>query len=281
LLYDFVRRPGEPVPPGGTTATPTPTLRVGAGREADQARSSVDTLVARPGEVEPAQAASGPHDAPAMPAASGTPVGRASCTYVFVAQKKYKKVWAPLKVSRTRSKSTLRYKWSTTKKSDLGVVFNTPGGKYMGGLSGSSNEESGMSIAPRWQNNQSKVVKAQWRYRRYRAWCLGGPPPSDPPRPLNIWKWKPYEATGFTKNVTRNPTFKCKQRGPVASEIVLRKQASVAWRGWFSIIGVGVDNTQTQSGETSLKLVPDPGTTPRYCSSAARLRSSALVREVK
>jgi hypothetical protein len=216
-----------------------------------------------------------------MPAAASAPVGKASCTYVFVAQNKYKRVWAPLKVSRTRSKSTLRYKWSTTRRTDLGVVLNTPSGKYMGGLTGSSHEESGMSIRPRWRNNESKLVKAQWRYRRYRAWCLGGPPPSDPPRPLNIWKWKPYEATGFTRNVKNNPTFKCRARGPVANPVEFSTATTARWQGWFSIIGVGVDNTQTQTKETSLRIRPDDGKTPRYCGSGSLLNKSAFVRERK
>lgn len=138
-----------------------------------------------------------------------------------------------------------------------------------------------MSIAPRWRNNESKLVKAQWRYRRYRAWCPGGPPPSDPPRPLNIWKWKPYEATGYTRNVENNPTFKCKTKGPIANAVVFTGKATVRWQGWFSIIGVGVDNTQTQSEATSLRINPDSGKTPRYCGSSSRLRKSAFVRELK
>jgi hypothetical protein len=281
VLDDLVQRPGESPPLVGTGSSSALTLRVGAGRMGAGARSAVDTMVARPGQVEPARAAFGPQHAPVMSAAASTPVAKASCTYVFVAQNKYKRVWAPLKVSRTRSKSTLRYKWSTTKRTDLGVVLNTPSGKYMGGLTGSSHEESGMSIRPRWRNNESKLVKAQWRYRRYRAWCLGGPPPSDPPRPLKIWKWKPYEATGFTKNVHNTPTFKCRSRGPVANEVNLTSKTTVRWQGWFSIIGIGMDNTQMQTKATSLRIRPDNGTTPRYCGSAWPLRESAFVRELK
>lgn len=138
-----------------------------------------------------------------------------------------------------------------------------------------------MSIIPRWRNNEAKMVKAEWRYRRYRAWCLGGPPPSDPPRPLNIWKWKPYEATGFTKKLDHYPSFKCKRKGTVASEVVLKKHASVLWRGWFSIIGVGLDNSQTQTRSTSLRIIPDSGKTAIYCSSRISLQKSPLVREVK
>jgi hypothetical protein len=282
VLYDFVQRPGDTPTFGGAQPGPM-TLRVGAGRVGGNAapRSDDEAMVAPPGQVEAARAASGPLDAPVMAGGNVAGVAKASCDYVFVAQNKYKRVWAPLKTSRTRSKSTLRFKWSTTKKTDLGVVFNTPAGKYMGGLSGSSHEESGMSLMPRWANNESKLVKAQWRYRRYRAWCLGGPPPADPPRPLNIWKWKPYEATGFTKNVPNTPTFKCRSRGPVANAVKLTTTTTVAWPGWFSIIGVGVDNTQTQAKETSTTIRPDKGRTPRYCGSAGRLRKSAFVREVR
>jgi hypothetical protein len=279
LLYDFVQRPGDK-PSLGAQMGSHLSLRAGLGRVGSTGEPRSGSLVALPGQVDAAEPISGPRDALTMPTASA-PLAKPSCTYVFVAQNRYKRVWVPLKVSRTRSKSTLSYKWSTTRETDLAVVISTPERKVMGGLTGSSRERSRMTLRPRWRNHESKLVKAQWRYRRHRAWCLGGPPPSDPPRPLNIWKWKPYRATGFTRKVDNTPTFKCRAKGPVASELTLDNRAAVRWQGWFSIVGVALDGKQTQTTDTSLKIVPDPGKTPRYCGSAKDLDYSSFVREIK
>lgn len=65
----------------------------------------------------------------------------------------------------------------------------------------------------------------------------------------------------------------------VYNKIRLKQRATVRWGGWFSIIGVELDNTQTQTEHTALVIKPDSAQTPRYCGSGQYLRTSAFVRE--
>lgn len=288
LVYNFVA--DDAAPSSGSQQTTTSsqtfdvTLRAGKGAtEGADMLGAEETLAVKgadgttavevPETRQQTESQVGVHDRVRTDAAT------APCAYGWFPQNKYRKRWAPLKVSRTRSKSTQVYVWSTTRHTDLEVAINDDGDTYAGGLSNSVNEQSGMTIKPRWPNNTSKLVRAQWEYRRYRAWCFGGPPPSDPPQPLNLWKWRPNEALGYTKSEPNAPTFACRTRGPVHAKIRLKQRATVRWGGWFSIIGVELDNTQTQTEHTALVIKPDTEQTPRYCGSGQYLRTSAFVRE--
>lgn len=187
----------------------------------------------------------------------------------------------PLKVSRTLTHSVLRYKYTTSRQTDLGAAVVTTNDAYSAGLEASRDEHDGLSVTPDWPHSTAKMVKMQWRYRKCRAWCPGGPPPSTPPTPLNIWKWRPHSELGFTKNVANNPDFTCKITGPIASLVTYDNTVTVRWVGWFSVAGVTLNDNQTQSTSTALTIDPDSGETARYCgSSSSSLGSSAFVREV-
>lgn len=302
VIFDFR------IPTGNAPEADTPlVLQEGSGRVSvgDPATVSASTastypdnstLLAGAGDVEGDEDATGPNDAPDMGLLDATPddVGVepavTSCNYGWFAQDKYKKVWVPLKVSRTLNHSRLHYSFSTSKQSDLGIAFHGSTDAYSAGIEGSRSEKDELTISPDWPHDTSKLVKMQWRYRRYRAWCYGGPPPSTPPTPLNMWKWRPYEPMEFTKPVANNPTFSCDVTGPVNSKIVLSNQVTVGWRNWYSVTvkppkstasaTVELDNDQTQTTSTSLTIDPDSGETARYCGSATSLANSAFVREI-
>ncbi|GAB6986773.1 hypothetical protein JCM10369A_32980 [Nocardioides pyridinolyticus] len=302
LIYNFAA-PGDAT---GSDSSPL-VLQEGIGQveQSDQATAAapaagfVDdtTWIAGAGDVETDQDTSGPADAPDMgafgaaPDAVGLDASPKTCNYAYVPENKYKKVWVPLKVSRTLTHSRLHYSFTTTKQSDLEIAAYSSDSAMTAGLEGSRNESDSLTVSPGWPHDTSKLVKMQWRYRRYRAWCYGGPPPSPPPTPLNLWKWRPYETLEFTKPVSNNPDFTCRITGPVNSEVILKDTVTTSWGGWFAItvkpprstssITTYLDNKQTQTSSTSLTIDPDAGETARYCgSNSSSLSNSAFVREV-
>ena len=139
-----------------------------------------------------------------------------------------------------------------------------------------------MNLSPDWPNNTSKLVKAKWKFREMRRYCMYETGTGPEGKATDVYKWVPYEfSSGYTKGVANNPTFTCATEGPVNSKVTFSTTATVKWGGWFEIAGVKLSNTQTQSSGTSLTVDPDTGKTPRYCgSNSSGLRYSGFVREI-
>lgn len=262
--------PGGRVAPPATTATATTTVTA-MSDGTDQALAT---------DVEAAEDSTGPLDAPTSIPDGAYDSSRVGSCCFWANLNEYKKVWVPLKVSRTLSHSVLHYNFKTSTQTDLEIVVTASGDVSSGGLSGSLKEDTSMTLSPDWPHNTSKLVKAQWQYRRQRAWTYGGPPPSDPPTPTNTYRWKANKPLGYTKSLDNNPTFDCKTSGPIGSKVTMDNTTSVTWGGWYSIAGFSLDDKQTQSTQTSLTIDPDDGETARYCGSGSTLATSPFLREI-
>ncbi len=80
--------------------------------------------------------------------------------------------------------------------------------------------------------------------------------------------------------VANNPPLCCAMAGPIGSETRMEGGVTVGWKDWFSVVGVTLDSTQTQSTQTALTIIPEPRTTPRYCFSTTTASASGLIREI-
>lgn len=233
-----------------------------------------DTAVASAADVEGDSDTTGPSDG----SDEARPDGRGGSIcggglWVWAPLNKYKMVWVPLKTSRTLGKSVLHYNWSTTTETRMDIAVVDDGGGYAGGLASSEVQETSTGLSPDWPNNTSKLVRTEWRYRKYQVYCMGG-------TTWALYKWVPNYPELFTKAEANDPDFPCGISGPVNATITLTNTAKVTWLKWFSIAGIKLDNTQTQATTTGLVIDPDTRQTPRYCVSGTSLKSSAFVREI-
>jgi hypothetical protein len=221
---------------------------------------------------DPDRRADGPVDG--SPAAAGKP--ESSCWvhgYEWHPTNHYRTGWVPIRWTKTEGKSTVHYSWTTSTETQLGVtIAPTVGPNYAGGLGYSVKNDTSMTISPDWPNNTDKTALVEWKYRKMQAWCPDRPTlphgPVTPGYPLSLWKWQAWRADGYTKaNQSTHVTINCMDRGPVAFTTTLTRDHSETFNSWFSIAGVGLQSSQTQSEATSVTLRPDPGQVPKFCSS--------------
>ncbi|ANH37079.1 hypothetical protein I601_0627 [Nocardioides dokdonensis FR1436] len=253
----------------------------GSAYSASSAFGGEAPIVAAPEQVDQAVDEPDATDSPDVDAVEGNSSDCSGGYYIWVSKSKRKSVWAPLKTSKTLGKSRLFYHWTTSKKTDLEIAINPEGGSnYGGGLSSSSTELSDLSIKPDWPNSTSKMVRMKWRYRKHQRMCYyAGEPGTTVAQ--DVFKWVPEKAMEYTKGEYNNPTFTCNTKGPISARTEFTQSAKVTWGGWFEIIGVRMDNTQTQETVTKLVVDPDSGQTARYCgSNSSGLGTSAFVREI-
>jgi hypothetical protein len=308
VVYDYVASTPS-APASRTQGVPSPkvrqvqlTLQIGVGR-VEQARvgrtpSALKALSAPDvlGDDGSSGVATGLPDAPDRsvqgladgdPDAAGEP--ESSCWvhgYEWHPTNHYRDAWAPIKWTKTEGKSTIHYSWTTSAETQLGVtIVPSLGTNYAGGVSYSAKNETSMTISPDWPNNTEKTAMAEWRYRKMQAWCPDRPAaphgPVTPGYPLSLWKWKAWRPDGYTKaNKSTHVTINCMKRGPVAFETTLRKKHTETFNSWFSVAGVGLQSSQTQSDDTSVTIKPDAGQVPQVCSSDEDgLRESAWIWE--
>jgi hypothetical protein len=307
VVYDYVAAGAGPASRGpgisSTKAGPVDlTLQVGVG-EVHQAAAARRAAVAESqpspdvlgddgstGTAVPLPAAA---DRPVPGPVDGAPDGEGksetSCwvpSYQWHPTNHYREGWVPIKWTQTEGKSTVRYAWTTSAETLLGVaVVPNLGANYAGGAEYSVKNQTAMTISPTWPNNTDKTALAGWIYRKMQAWC---PPRTAVPHgpttagyPLSLWKWRAWRPNGYSRaNTSTDVVVNCVKRGPVAFETTLTRAHTQTFNSWFSIVGVGLRSSQTQSDETSVTVYPDAGKVPRYCSSdSGGLRTSAWIWE--
>lgn len=196
--------------------------------------------------TEPAVRRSGPPTNPTC--------GRAVGYWKFTG--KSRKRFVPIQRLSTLRHSLQTFELVQSKQTKLSAAYNNNGTKYAGGVVGSIDQRGELGQEWKIGNRKSKLAKPQWVHRLYRAHCVTGA--------QKRWVWYPYEATGYQQSLKKKktnskPSWICDRgnSGPITGRTWVVKEASVAWNGYFSYMGVGLNLTQQNSTTEKLTVQPD------------------------
>ena len=84
---------------------------------------------------------------------------------------------------------------------------------------------------------------------------------------LNVYKWTPRKLTGGDKIVASDPSWSCdgSTTTEMSADTWIARSSSVSWNNFFSIAGVTLDATTSNSHAEQLYINIDPNERAKVC----------------
>lgn len=195
----------------------------------------------------------------------------------------YKWNYAPVRHMHTRDKSSQGYTLGRSNESSLSIAMDVDGKKYKGGLSGSYDQRSDLTMEPWVGNGRNVMFKMKWRYVKQRKWCM--PSSGTWIYWTNAYRWVPKNATGGNKIVDVSAGIQCGGTGPAYNDFfgaktTVSRESTATYKGYFTINNVKLDLKQLDRDTQKFWIDPDDGVNAKACGSNDAPMYASLVREV-
>ncbi|MBO9520070.1 MAG: hypothetical protein J7518_00920 [Nocardioidaceae bacterium] len=210
------------------------------------------------------------------------------CAYPFYLR--YQKVsgvkyaMLPTRFTHTALKSTQEVRFHTDKKTKGGVAFDLAGKKVAGGIQYGTETDGSLSFDWTIPYDVFATQFVEWRYTHYKERCFYRGLWTDRRDDKLNYKWVmavPAIGASAPREYPWGPGFACKHQASVGAAVTTSQATTTTFGGYFAVIGIRLDASQQQTSATSVRIVPKPGTAPRYCISGADIRASSLFEEVR
>jgi hypothetical protein len=204
----------------------------------------------------------------------------------WIPQNSIKRVDVKLQQLMTGKKSTVRYDWSNSSKTRMGVTYEYPHAKngtivkVKAGMSHSVTEASGVNFAR--GTNRNEWAAVDWEYRKYKKYChvdTGGYHHRF--YDAGSWQWRPRQWTGGNSYIPTKSIFRCSKKydSTISARTWVARSSSRVISGGVVINGLSADVQQTNDTSHRLTFVPT-GRSARICGKNNYPINASTVKEV-
>lgn len=190
--------------------------------------------------------------------------------------------YVPLQAYKTLSNANLLYSWQTTKSTKLEVLArnSTTGAvSATGTLAFSSQNTTAAGIDATWGYNVNRRLLAEWEYREWKEYCFLI---NNVTQETGRTEWRPYRFAGgnYLSATTQDFTCTSTNRSTFGNSTWVSQTATTTWSGGFSIYGVGLMASTTNSATAKLTVKPRTGANATLCGNNAKPLYAQRVKEV-